>query len=87
MPRRASDPTHLAFDLAALWFETGWTIALRTAQMWAGTVSPGEWARMAGEKPKAFTEAALDASGAWTRSMTRPARRNRRRLARKKLRK
>jgi hypothetical protein len=87
MTQRAFNPTNLAFDFAALWFETGWTIALRTAQLWAGTSPPSEWARMVNEKPKALTEAALDASGAWARSMTRPARRNRRRLSRKKLRK
>jgi hypothetical protein len=83
MSRRASRQTNLAFDLAALWFEAGWTIALRTAQMWSGTCSPAEWSRMASEKPKAVAEAAFDAAGAWTRSMTKPARRNRRRLSRK----
>jgi hypothetical protein len=87
MPRRTASPTDLVFNLAALWFEAGWTIALRTAQLWSGTCPPSEWSRMAGEKPPAFARAAMDASGAWTRSLTRPARRNRRRLNRQKLRK
>jgi hypothetical protein len=78
MARRTAHPTDLAFALAALWFETGWTIALRMAQIWSGPFSSAEWARMATEKPKAFADAAVEASGAWTRSLTRPARRNRR---------
>jgi hypothetical protein len=86
MARRAAPPTDLMFALAALWFETSWTIALRTAQLWSAPFSAPEWARMAAEKPKAFGDAAVEASGAWARSLTRPARRNRRRLSRKKLR-